>query len=295
MAGTRREKTMLDRRQWLTGSAALAGGLALGRLAEAASPADIALAEQRGRFLVTVGVNAGRGYRFVLDTGASAHFISEVLADQLKLPHVETRTVRDFRGAETAAVVRVNRLDVGGRAFSGASAITRSAEALEGHDGLVGYPILGPRARIDLAAGRLSLGAAQPEAAMPVPAEVSDRQTVLLGGLDGAEGRFVFDTGSQDCVVSPDYLERLRGTEAYRAAPKLMVADDRYRLRMTGFRPPELRFGDLVVRDAAVMFPDRDVSTEVFHGADALFGVSLIRRNPWIIDRQRGTLHAATA
>jgi hypothetical protein len=284
---------MLDRRQWLTGSAALAGATALGRASQGAVPADIALAEQRGRFLVTVGVNAGRGYRFVLDTGSSAHFISETLAAQLKLPHVETRTVRNFLGAETASVVRVNRLDIGGRAFDRASAITRSADALEGHDGLVGYPVLGARARIDLAAGMLSLGAAAPVGATLVSAEVSDRETVLLGGPPGTEGRFVFDTGSQDCVVSPGYLQRLRDTEAYRTAQKLMQADEQYQLRMIGYRAPELRFGDWVVRDAAVMFPDRDVSVEVFKGADALFGVSLIRRNPWVIDQGRGTLHAA--
>lgn len=287
---------MLNRRQWLSGGAALAGGTALARLAEAAEaglPADIALSERRGRFLVTVGVNAGQGYRFVLDTGSSAHFISQAIADQLKLPHVETRTVRDFRGAEAASVVRVNRLDVGGRTFARASAITRSPDALEGHDGLVGYPILGARARIDLGAGRLSLGAAAPPGAVRVRAEVTDRQAMLLGGPPGVEGRFVFDTGSQDCVVSPAYLERLRATEAYRTAPKLMEADEQYRLRMVGFRAEEMRFGDLVVRDAAVMFPRRDVSVEVFKGSDALFGVSLIRRNPWIIDLARGTLHAA--
>ncbi len=284
---------MLDRRQWLAGSAALAPGLALGRVAGAATPTEIALTEQRGRFLVTVGVNAGRGYRFVLDTGASAHFISETLAAQLKLPQIETRTVRDFRGAEIASVVRVERLDIGGRALTGARAILRSADALEGHDGLVGYPILGARARIDLAAGKLSLGAPTPPAATLVEAEVSDRQTVLIGGLAGAEGRFAFDTGSQACVVSPAYLERLRATDAYRDAPKLMQTNAQYQLRMVGFRAPEMRFGDLVVRDAAVMFPDRDVSVEVFKGADALFGVALIRRSAWIIDQASRTLHAA--
>ena len=283
---------MLDRRRLLSGGAALAGGLAFGRRAEAATRAEIALAEQRGRFLVAVGLNAGRGYRFVLDTGSSAHFISDTLAAQLKLPHVDTRTVRGVTGAGTASVVRVNRFDVGGRALTGTRAITRSADALEGHDGLIGYPILGARARIDLAAGRLSLDADTSPGALAVDAEVSDRQALLLGGPPGAEGRFVFDTGSQDCVVSPAYLERLRATEAYRGAPKLMEANEQYQLRMVGFRAAEMRFGDLVVRDAAVMFPRRDVSVEVFQGADALFGVSLIRRNPWIVDASRGTLHA---
>ena len=285
---------MLDRRQWLTGTAALGAGLTLGRTAAAAS-AEIALTERRGRYLVSVGVNAGRGYRFVLDTGASAHFISEEIITELRLPQVDRRTVRDYRGAETASVVRVNQLDVGGRAFGAARAISRSAEALEGHDGLVGYPILGSRARIDLATGLLSLGAAVPAEATRVEAEVTDAHTMLLGGLEGVEGRFVFDTGSQRCVVSPGYLERLRSTEAFRSAPKLMEADDQYRLRMVGFRAAELRFGDLVVRDAAVMFPDRDVAPEVFHGADALFGVSLIRRQPWTVDREGRSLHAAAA
>jgi predicted aspartyl protease len=276
----------------LSGTAALAlapGGVSR---AQVGSDSDIALSEERGRFLVDVEVNAGDGYRFVLDTGASAHFISTRLVQRLALPRVSSSNVRGHQGRDPATVVRLARMAVGGYAVRSARAIAWSPEALEGHDGLIGYPILGPQALIDLRGRKLVLGASPPQGAIEAPAEVSSRQTLLIGGVPGAEGRFVFDTGSSGCVVSRAYFERLRETEAYRDAQKVMTADDQHQLRLTGFRPAELRFGDIVLLNPIVTVAARSVSDEVFHGVDALFGNRVLRGFAWWIDQERATLHA---
>lgn len=283
---------MMNRRRLLSGTVALALAPAAASRAQAISDGDIALSEDRGRFLVDVELNAGAGYRFVLDTGASAHFISTRLVQRLALPRISSSNVRGYRGRDPAEVVRLGRLAVGGYDVPGARAIAWSPEALEGHDGLIGYPFLGPRALIDLRGRKLVLGARPLEGAIEAPAEVSSRETLLIGGVEGAQGRFVFDTGSSGCVVSRAYFERLRETDAYRDAQKLMTSRDGQPLRLAGFRPAELRFGAIVLVRPIVRIAAEGVSPEIFHGVDALFGNSLLRGFAWWIDQERGTLHA---
>lgn len=283
----------LNRRRWLGGAGALGVGLAFGDAFAAQAPADIPLVEERDRFLVEVGVNAGRGYRFVLDTGATSHFISADIAERLKLPHVDSRTVGSYTGRGGRTVVEMARFDVGGVSLGGTRAIAWSPEALEGRDGLVGYPILHPRAVIDLAARRLRLGAAAPESSAPVPAEVTVSQTVLLGGLPGLEGRFLFDTGAQGCVVSPAYYERIRASDAFRNGLLVVTTDPQDRRRDLGFRAPVLEFGPLSLRDANVRIADAQATRTMFEGVDGLFGAAYIRRFAWAVDRERRTLHVA--
>jgi len=284
---------MLNRRQCMIGAAALGAALPFGAALAADGETEIALVEERGRFLIEVGVNGGRGYRFVLDTGASSHFISMGLAERLGLPRIDSRNVRDRDGRAAQTVVEVDHLDVGGLSLADTRAIAWGDDALEGHDGLVGYPVLEPRAVIDLAGARLGLGAPLPQGSVRIPAEVSDSQTLLLGGVPGAEGRFVFDTGSQRCIVSPRYFERLRETEAYRTGLRLVEVGADGRERPVGFRPPALRFGDIVIQSPAMYAADPGVSAEMFHGVDALFGTNFIRGYVWTLDQARGALHAA--
>jgi hypothetical protein len=283
----------LNRRQWLGGAAALGGCLALGDAFAAEGPVDIPLLEERDRFLVEVGVNAGRGYRFVLDTGATSHFISAAIVAQLKLPSVDARTVGSYGGRAVRDVVEMERFDVGGVPMGAARAIAWGVDALEGRDGLIGYPILQPRAVIDLAARRLRLGAAAPDEALLVPAEVTLSQTVLIGGLPGLEGRFVFDTGAQGCVISPAYYERVRASAAFREGLVVVTTDPQDRRRDLGFRAPALEFGPLTLRDANVRIADAQASQTMFGGVDGLFGAAYIRRFVWSLDRERRTLHVS--
>src|ERR1700742_895276 len=97
---------MLNRRQGLQAAAALAGLAALpARAGQAPAAAVIPLSEQRNRFLVEVGVNGQAGYSFVLDTGASTHFISTRLVEALGLPQVDSRMAKSYQGRLRETVV----------------------------------------------------------------------------------------------------------------------------------------------------------------------------------------------
>jgi predicted aspartyl protease len=282
---------MPNRRDLLIGCAALASLVAPGR--SGAAGAQITLLEQRGRYLTQVRLNGGAPYRFVLDTGSSTHFISSAIAARLRLPTVDVTSIRSFGGRSTETIVALNRLDVGGVAVGDTRAVAWDAAAMEGHDGLVGYPILGQRALLDLAARRLNLVAPRPASdAVEVDARVSANETLLIGGVDGAEGRFVFDTGSAQCVISRPYLARLRETDAFAQAEQVINATAQGRTRLLGLRLPELRFGGLVLDRPFVRIADPDASPEMFHQVDALLGAELLRRCAWTLDRGRRTLHA---
>lgn len=288
---------MLNRRQVLGTGAGLAGlGLLHGRaMAQAGpgAPAVVSLSEQRSRFLVEVGVDGSSGYRFVLDTGASTHFISTRLVKALALPRVDERMVRGHAGRNRDAVVGIARLNVGGVEMGRSRAIAWGPDRLEDHDGLIGYPFLYPRAVITLGAGRISMGAADAATGLtPVRAQVMRNQTLLLGGMAGMDGRFVFDTGAQACTVSDVYHARVRDTAAYKDAAQLVYRNAKGEMQVTAFRPPELRFGDFVMTSPVVRIGQAAEREGVFHGIDGLMGVSLLRPYTWAIDQMAGTLRA---
>ena len=120
---------MLDRRQALKAAAALAVLGAPGR-GRADASAVVALSEQRYRYLVDVALNRGTGFRFVLDTGATTHFVSSRVARQLDLPQIDVRTVRGFAGPNRDPVVRAERLRVGGLDLGPAQLVEWPAEGL---------------------------------------------------------------------------------------------------------------------------------------------------------------------
>jgi hypothetical protein len=281
---------MLDRRQALKAAAALAVLGAPGR-GRADASAVVALSEQRYRYLVDVALNRGAGFRFVLDTGATTHFVSSRVARQLDLPQIDVRTVRGFAGPNRDPVVRAERLRVGGLDLGPAQLVEWPAERLDQFDGLIGYPFLAPRAVVSLGASRIALG--PPEAAAPfapVRAEVTRAQTMLIGGLAGAEGRFVFDTGSRAFTISPGYHDRIAGLAAYKAAVKLVYRMQDGSSRTAAFRPTAISFGDFAIADPVIGIGQRDGREGVFHEADGLFGVNLLRPYAWAVDQAAGTL-----
>lgn len=285
---------MLNRRQGLQAAAALAAlGLSCRAARAGTAGAVVALAEQRSRFLVNVEIDGAAGYRFVLDTGATAHFISTRLVDTLRLPPLEERMVRGFQGRNRDTVVGLARFNVGGVEIGRSRAVAWAPERLDGHDGLIGYPFLLPRAVVALAEGRISLGAVDaPRDLAPVRAEVLPNQALLLGGMAGADGRFVFDTGSQACTISSAYYDRIKGSEAYKAAAKLVYRAADGSTRIAAFRPAQMRFGDLALAQPVVRVAAPGARDAMFHEIDGLFGVDLLRQYTWVIDQAAGSLQA---
>ena len=283
---------MLDRRQGLKGALALAGLAAAGGPAEAAAPAVVSLTEQRNRYLVEVEINGVGGYRFVLDTGASTHFISTRLVEQLRLPEVDRRMAKGYDGRLRESVVGLSSLTVGGVPLGRLDAVAWPPDRLEEHDGLIGYPFLFPRAVLSLGDREVSLGGRVPDALVSVRAEVMRNQTLLIGGVGGVEGRFVFDTGSQNFTVSQAYLRRIAGTDAFQAAPKLGRRNADGDTEVAAFRPDEIAFGDFRIRDPNIRVASAAVGGSVFDGVDGLFGVSLIKPYAWALDQTGRSLRA---
>lgn len=288
---------MLSRRQGLKAAGLLAGSLFAPTRGLTAAPtsspsSEVELTEERARYFVDVSVKGRSGLRFVLDTGASAHFISTRLVEALQLPSVEERFVRGYGGRNRDHVVQLEGFTVGGVELGRMRAIAWSPEALEGHDGLVGYPFLFPRAVLDLSAGRLRLGGAANDGGLRVNARVQRNQTLLLGGLAGAEGQFVLDTGAQAWTISSAHFERIQDSPAYRAARKLVQDTGDGQIRTVAFRPPEIAFGELVIRQPIIRVASADQAQDAFHDVDGLFGVSLLRDFRWSLDQAQATLSA---
>ncbi|HTK36450.1 MAG TPA: aspartyl protease family protein [Caulobacteraceae bacterium] len=281
---------MLDRRQGLKGALALAGLAAAGRSARAAGPTIVALSEQRNRFLIAVEINGAAGYRFVLDTGASTHFISARLVEALDLPEVDRRMAKGYGGRQRESVVGLRQLTVGGVSVGKVDAVVWPQERLEDHDGLIGYPFLFPHAVLNLSAAEISFDGAASEAMVPVPAQVMRNQTLLLGGVGGVEGRFVFDTGAQNCTISEAYLRRIASTEVFRAAAKLGRRTGDGETSVAAFRPEEIAFGAFRIPNPTIRVAGAEGSGNLFDGVDGLFGVSLIKPYAWALDQAARSL-----
>jgi hypothetical protein len=280
------------RRGGLLGLAALAGAAARPALARAADePAiEVGLGEVRSRFFLDVAINGQAGFRFVLDTGSSAHFVSQPLAKRLGLPTVSQSFITGFDGRQRTDVVEMASLRVGGVELGRVRAAAWTDERLEGHDGLIGYPYLAPRAVMALGAQKVSLRSRGEGEGIRVRAEVDGRGAVLVGGLPGAEGRFAFDTGAKDFTISSAYHARLLEHPAYLQAPKLTRRNAAGEERVIGFLPAEISFGDFSILRPPVRIDAEDGRQGVFGGVDGLMGVALIRRYVWAIDTTEGRL-----
>ena len=275
-----------DRRETL---ALLAAAAAFAKPAWAQAPqVELGLTESRARYFLPVEINGAKGSSFVLDSGSPAHVVSESLVARFNLPVVGRRRLRAFDGdPATSPVVRVERFMVGGLALGPTNLVVWPDRRLEGHDGLIGYPLLAEGAVLALGAGKLFLRPPAGQGGILVRAEVRSGGAVLLGGLPGAEGRFAFDTGSQELIVSPAYHARIADNPAYRDAPKIVVRGPSGQPglgQVLGFRPASMSFGDFVCTDPVVRVAQAGDGREgAFAGVDGLIGVALLRRYVWAI------------
>jgi hypothetical protein len=279
---------LLDRRETL---AALGASLALGGPGRAqTAPVDLPLTEARARFFLPVTANGGDELSFVLDTGSPSHIISQSVADRLGLRVIARSRLRAFDGGGESPVVRADRFAVGGVELGPTSLVVWPDARIEGHAGLIGYPLLAEGAVLALAERKLSIRMPWGAPGTAVKADVRRTGATLLGGLAGAEGRFAFDTGAQELTISQAYHQRILTNPAYLEAPKLQVrgpADNPAVGRILAFRPKALQFGDLVCTDPLVRIAQPDGREGVLAGVDGLVGVALLRRYVWGVEPGR--------
>ena len=259
------------------------------------APTVVPLSEQRNRFMVDVAVNGVGGFRFLLDTGATTHFISPRLVEQLRLPQVDWRVAKGYDGRFRERVVRVDGMTVGGVPLRRTDVIVWPHEGTEQRDGLIGYPFLFPSAVLSLAAGEISLGGRAGDAMVPVRAEVTRHQTLLIGAVGGVEGHFLFDTGAQSFTITPAYLRRVAASAAFRDTPKLGRRTGENEAAIVAFRPDEIAFGDFRIASPTIRVAPDEGGGNVFDGVDGLFGVNMIKPYAWALDQAARSLRAGPA
>ena len=120
-------------------------------------------------------------------------------------------------------------------------------------------------------------------------------QTLLIGGVAGVPGRFVFDTGSQNCTVSPAYVRRIAGTDAFQAASKLGRRNGQGETEIVAFRPDEIAFGAFRIARPTIRVAGTDQNASVFDDVDGLFGISLIKPYAWALDQTTRSLRVLPA
>jgi predicted aspartyl protease len=94
---------------------------------ELASPEVVVQMAEPGRQpVVEAKINGSGPFRFFLDTGAHDPVLNPDLVDELKLPVTGSRRIGDPAEPESisARTLRVDRLTIGGAAFSGVTAVT---------------------------------------------------------------------------------------------------------------------------------------------------------------------------
>jgi Aspartyl protease len=161
-----------------------------------------------GTVAVLLTVDGAGRFRFLLDTGSAGSTVSDDIARSLGAPTVAQVEVTTSSGAETAPVVRLDRVDLGPMSVEGLLAslvpAARLGDRSEAVDGVLGQDFLSRfNYTIDYERRRLECDAAGAEAMgirLPLE-EVEGRYLVALPQAGGSTLRVVPDSGSSGLVV----------------------------------------------------------------------------------------------
>lgn len=216
-----------------------------------------------GRIWAPVLINGKGPYRLVLDTGASRSAVIQHVVDDAGLP-VRSRPVR-LRGVTGSAIVpavRVDTLQFGELVIENAT-LPVVPDAFGGAEGVLGGEgMKDKRIHIEFLKDRISIlrshGATAPAGYSTVPfkyrVNAGMRIEVMVGPIRTTA---VIDSGAQATVGNlalREALARRRGEKDPYDSAIIGVTEDIQ--QATRVRIPSIVAGDLIVRNAEIMFSD---------------------------------------
>ena len=169
--------------------------------------------------VVSARVDGEGPFRFVVDTGTSALYVSEAVADAIDAPRVGSARSMDASGEVCRLrIVGVDALTVDATGPDGTASEARfehlraAVTALpKGVDGLIGLRALGDcTLTLDYPARRVLLHRRPPEAGDGIYLDSRGGNAEVTLTIDGRKERFIVDSGSVDFIsVNRDCAKRL--------------------------------------------------------------------------------------
>jgi predicted aspartyl protease len=219
-----------------------------------------------GRIWAPVLINGKGPYRLVLDTGASRSAVIQRVVDDAGLP-VRARPVR-LRGVTGSAIVpavRAETLEFGELVVENVT-LPVVAEAFGGADGVLGGEgMQDKRIHIEFLKDRISIArshrAAAPAGFSTVPFKYSVNRGMRVEVMVGpVRTTAVIDSGAQVTVGNlalREALARRRGVQDPQDDAIIGVTEDIQQAARV--RIPSIVAGDLLVRNAEIMFSDLQI------------------------------------
>jgi hypothetical protein len=219
-----------------------------------------------GRIWAPVLINGKGPYRLVLDTGASHSAVIQRVVDDLGLP-VKTKAawLRGVTGSAVVSTVKVDTLEFGELRIDDVT-LPIVADAFGGADGVLGGDGLkDKRIQIEFRKDRISVarshGAQAPAGYAVLPFKYSHyrgmRTEVLVAGIKTIA---VIDTGGQATVGNLALREALARARRERDPQVDSIQGVTEEIQYgTRIRVPNIVAGELIVRDAGIMFSDLNI------------------------------------
>jgi predicted aspartyl protease len=219
--------------------------------------------DQIGRIWAPVLINGRGPYRMVLDTGASRSAVTRRVAEELELP-IEPAAVRlrGVTGAAVADAVKVKTVEVGELLLRN-ERMPIVADAFGGAHGVLGGEGLGDkRIVIEFLRDRIRIARSKREQAPPgysvLPFQHQPNQGMRIDVMIGpVRAVALIDTGAQVTVGNlalREALARRRGERDPFDDAIIGVTEDVQ--EAARIRIPSVVAGDLIVRNASIMFSD---------------------------------------
>jgi predicted aspartyl protease len=216
-----------------------------------------------GRIWAPVLINGEGPFRLVLDTGASRSAILPRVAEALKLPiAVDSVQLRGVTGSAVASSITADTLEVGDLILQGAR-MPIVSDVFGGADGVLGAEgLTDKRIIIDFKRDRISIryshGQEAPPGFLPLPFKFEENRGMRIPVvIAGVRVVGLIDTGAQATVGNLALraaLARRRKEATPEEASIIGVTQDIQQADRA--RIPSVFAGDLLVRNADIMFAD---------------------------------------